>query len=167
MVPKIALAATTAERCAAILWYKEDAVTDNKTRPTDMPVEAFLDSVEPDRKREEAKTLDALFRRVTGWVPVMWGPSMIGYGAYHYRYESGREGDMFATGFSPRKARHSIYILPGYADYSAILSRLGKHATAKSCLYVNKLADIDLDVLAELIDTGVKDLSLRWPVQPN
>ena len=142
-------------------------MADNKTKPSDISVEAFLSGVEPERKREEAIVLDALFRRVTGWAPVMWGPSMIGYGRYHYRYETGREGDMLATGFSPRKAKHSIYILPGYADYSEILSRLGKHATGKSCLYINKLADIDLDVLAELIETGLKDLALRWPVQPS
>lgn len=142
-------------------------MTENKTRPSDESVEAFLSAVEPERKREEAHQLDALFRRVTGWSPVMWGPSMVGYGAYRYRYDSGREGDFLATGFSPRKAKHSIYILPGYEDYTEILSRLGKHATGKSCLYVNKLHDIDLDVLAELIDTGLKDLAKRWPVRPS
>lgn len=140
-------------------------MADNKTKPTDITAEAFLGDVEPERKREEARALDALFRRVTGWAPVMWGPSMIGYGRYHYRYETGREGDMLATGFSPRKARHSIYILPGYSDYSEILSRLGKHATGKSCLYINKLADIDLDVLAELIKAGVRDLAATYEVQ--
>lgn len=138
----------------------------NKTQPTDISVESFLASVEPDRKREEARQLDALFRRVTGWQPLMWGPSMIGYGEYHYRYESGREGDFLATGFSPRKARHSIYILPGYGDYGDILARLGKHARGKSCLYVNKLADIDLDVLGELIEAGVRDLSRHYEVKP-
>lgn len=135
-----------------------------KTQPADQTVDAFLASVEPDQKREEARTLDALFRRVTGWNPVMWGPGMIGYGRYHYRYDTGREGDFLATGFSPRKAKHSIYIMPGYADYGAILSRIGKHGMGKSCLYINKLADIDLDVLAELIDAGVKDLSAKYEV---
>lgn len=139
----------------------------NKTKPTEMTVEAFLDAVEPGQKREEARRLDALFREVTGFNPVMWGPSMIGYGSYYYVYESGREGDFLATGFSPRKAKHSIYILPGYADYGSILDRLGKHSKGKSCLYVNKLADIDLQVLAELIETGLKDLSAKWPVKPS
>jgi len=139
-------------------------MVETRTKPTTVSVEAFLAAVEPDRKREEARTLDALFRRVTGWTPVMWGPSMIGYGSYHYKYESGREGDMLATGFSPRKARHSIYILPGYQDYCEIMARLGKHATGKSCLYVNKLADIDLDVLAELIESGLKDLAAKYEV---
>ena len=96
----------------------------------------------------------------------MWGPSIIGYGRYHYRYKSGREGDFLATGFSPRKANLSIYIMPGYQDYSEILNRLGKHKLGKSCLYVNKLADIDLEVLAELIRAGLQDLDRVWPVQP-
>jgi len=138
----------------------------NKTQPTAVSVEAFLGAVEPQRKREEAATLDALFRKATGWAPQMWGPSMVGYGRYHYVYASGREGDSLATGFSPRKAKHSIYILPGYADYGAILQRLGKHTTGKSCLYINTLSDIDLDVLAELIRTGLADLQQRWPVYP-
>lgn len=141
-------------------------MSQNKTVPTGASVEAFLAGVEPARKAAEAQQLDALFRRVTGYEPQMWGPSIIGYGRYHYRYASGREGDFLATGFSPRKARHSIYIMPGYQDYGAILSRLGKHKLGKSCLYVNKLADIDLDVLAELIRAGLKDLNALWPVQP-
>lgn len=135
-----------------------------KTQPTDQTVDAFLANVEPDQKRDDARALDALFRRVTGWTPVMWGPAIIGYGRYHFRYDSGREGDFLATGFSPRKAKHSIYIMPGYADYGAILSRIGKHATGKSCLYISTLADIDLDVLAELIDAGVRDLSSKYEV---
>ncbi|UWQ49144.1 DUF1801 domain-containing protein [Leisingera caerulea] len=141
-------------------------MTQNKTVPTGASVEAFLASVEPARKAAEAQQLDALFRRVSGFEPRLWGPSIIGYGRYHYRYASGREGDFLATGFSPRKARHSIYIMPGYQDYGAILSRLGKHKLGKSCLYVNKLADIDLEVLAELIRAGLKDLNAIWPVQP-
>lgn len=138
----------------------------NKTVPTGASVEAFLAGAEPARKAAEARNLDALFRRVTGYAPQMWGPSIIGYGRYHYRYASGREGDFLATGFSPRKAQHTIYIMPGYQDYGAILSRFGKHKLGKSCLYVNKLADIDLDALAELIRAGLKDLNALWPVQP-
>ncbi|MDJ0823731.1 MAG: DUF1801 domain-containing protein [Paracoccaceae bacterium] len=138
----------------------------NKTVPTDVPVADFLATVTPERKRDEARQLDALFQKVTGFKPVMWGPSMVGYGQYHYVYDSGREGDSLATGFSPRKAQHSIYILPGYTDFSEILSRLGKHKIGKSCLYVNKLADIDMDVLAELIRAGLDDLQTKWPVTP-
>lgn len=138
---------------------------ENKTRPTGQAVTRFIAAVEPEPKRKDAEALDRLFRQVTGFDPVMWGPSIIGYGRYHYRYDSGREGEFLATGFSPRKARHSIYIMPGYADYGDILARLGKHKMGKSCLYVNKLADIDLDVLAELIRAGLHDLDKKWPVQ--
>ena len=141
------------------------AKAENKTRPTEATVEDFLAGVEPEKKREEAKILDQLFRKVTGWQPVMWGPAIVGYGSYHYKYASGREGDMCATGFSPRKAQHSVYILPGYADFGDYLDRLGKHTIGKSCLYFKKLEDIDLDVLAELIEAGLEDLGQKYPVQ--
>ena len=141
------------------------AKTENKTKPTDATVEDFLAGVEPEKKREEARVLDQLFRKVTGWQPVMWGPAIVGYGSYHYKYASGREGDMCATGFSPRKAQHSVYILPGYADFGDYLDRLGKHTIGKSCLYFKKLEDIDLDVLAELIEAGLEDLGQKYPVQ--
>lgn len=134
--------------------------------PTGVDVSAFIDSVEPARKADEARQLDQLFREATGYAPLMWGASIIGYGQYHYRYKTGRKGDFLATGFSPRKSAHSIYIMPGYADFGDILSRLGKHRTGRSCLYVNKLADIDLDVLAELVKAGLRDLNRHWPVQP-
>jgi hypothetical protein len=143
------------------------AKSDNKTQASTGSVDAFLDSVEPERKREEARQLDQLFQKVTGWRPRMWGPSMIGYGEYHYRYESGREGDFLATGFSPRKANLTVYIMPGYGDYGPILERLGKHKLGRSCLYINTLADIDLDVLAELIRFGLKDLGEKYPVKPS
>ena len=138
----------------------------NKTAPTDQSVQTFIATIEPAAKRDDAQVLDRLFREVTGFQPIMWGPSIIGYGQYHYVYDSGRQGDFLATGFSPRKTRHSIYIMPGYADFGDILARLGKHKMGKSCLYVNKLADIDLDVLAELIRAGLADLNQIWPVQP-
>ncbi len=137
----------------------------NKTQMTGGDVDRILDAVTPERRRDEARALDALFRRVTGWQPRLWGPSMIGYGWYHYRYESGREGDFLATGFSPRKAALSIYILPGYADFGDILARLGKHKLGKSCLYLTRLEHADMDVLAELIAAGLADLNRRWPVQ--
>ena len=128
------------------------AKAENKTKPTEVTAADYLAAVEPDKKREEAHILDQLFQKVTGWSPVMWGPSIIGYGSYHYKYESGREGDMCATGFSPRKANHSLYIMPGYTDFEDILARLGKHSMGKACLYIKKLDDVDLDVLAELIE---------------
>jgi uncharacterized protein DUF1801 len=138
----------------------------NKTQIMDTEVAGFLAQVSPAGKQADAHALDALFRRITGYEPRMWGASIIGYGTYHYTYKSGRTGDFLATGFSPRKAALSIYIMPGYADFTGILDRLGKHKIGKSCLYVNKLADIDTDALADLIRAGLADLSARWPVAP-
>ena len=137
----------------------------NKTIATDADVGAFLGAVEPMRRREEGQRLDAIFRDVTGWAPRMWGPSIVGYGQYHYRYDSGREGDFLATGFSPRKAGPVIYILPGYADFSPILSRLGKHRLGKSCLYINRLDGVDEAALRELIRAGLDDLAGRWAIR--
>lgn len=140
-------------------------MSENKTQITDADVTRFLSAVEHPVRRADGLALDAVFRRVTGWQPRMWGASIVGYGSYHYRYASGREGDFLATGFSPRKTNLSIYVMPGYADFDAILARLGKNRHGKSCLYVNTLADIDLNVLAELIRAGLTDLERRWPVQ--
>ncbi|WP_170583099.1 DUF1801 domain-containing protein [Ruegeria arenilitoris] len=137
----------------------------NKTVPTDQSVHEFLAAILPDARAAEAQRLNTLFETVTGFQPVMWGPSIVGYGRYDYRYKSGWEGTFLATGFSPRKAAFSIYIMPGYSDFGSILARLGKHKTGKSCLYVNKLSDIDEDVLAELIRAGLDDLSSRWPIK--
>jgi hypothetical protein len=142
-------------------------MADNITRPTQTDPLAFIAAVDHPTRKADAQTLDALFRDVTGWQPRMWGPSIIGYGAYHYTYESGRSGDMCATGFSPRKANMSLYIMPGYQDFGHILDRLGKHKLGKACLYINKLADVDIDVVAEIIKAGVADLSNRWPVTPS
>lgn len=139
------------------------AGSDNKTKPTSISPEAFVAGIEhPVRKADSERLLD-LFADVTGMTPKMWGPSIIGYGQYHYIYETGREGDFMMTGFSPRKQNLSIYILPGYSDFGDILSRLGKHKHGKSCLYINKLADIDIDVLKELIAAGLDDLKQKYP----
>jgi len=136
----------------------------NKTQVTDQNVDDFIAAVAHPTRRSDARQLNDLFCTITGWQPRMWGPSIIGYGQYHYTYDSGREGDFLATGFSPRKANLSIYILPGYTDFGAILARLGKHKIGKSCLSINKLADIDMGVLEDLIRAGLDDLGKRWPV---
>ena len=136
----------------------------NKTQPTPVSPADFIETVEHPVRREDARTLLALMSRITGWEAKMWGPSMIGFGEYHYRYESGREGDFLRTGFSPRKTGMVVYILPGYEDYSDTLSRLGKHKLGKSCLYINKLADIDLSVLEELIRAGLDDMEKKYPL---
>lgn len=138
----------------------------NKTAPTGADPVAFLNDVMPMQRREDGLKLDALFRDVTGFAPVLWGPSILGYGRYDYRYESGRAGTFLATGFSPRKANLVLYIMPGYADFSDILKDLGKHRLGRSCLYINKLADVDMDILARLIRAGLDDLSAKWPVRP-
>lgn len=140
-------------------------MTQNKSVATEQSVENFINSIEHDGKRADAHELNDIFKRVTGYDPVMWGPSIIGYGAYHYRYATGREGDFLATGFSPRKANFSIYIMPGYADFSHILRDLGKHKIGKSCLYINKLADIDVNRLETLISAGLENLNQIWPVR--
>jgi len=138
----------------------------NKTKITSKDVGAFIASVPHPTRRADAVVLDRLFRDITGWQPRMWGPTIIGYGQYHYTYESGRSGDFLATGFSPRKASLSIYVMPGYAEFGPILARLGKHKMGKSCLYINKLADIDTGVLQDLIRAGLDDLGKRWPIAP-
>lgn len=142
-------------------------MADNKTQVTAVDPIDFIMSIEHPVRRADALKLDTLFRTITGWEPHMWGPTIIGYGAYHYTYESGREGDFLATGFSPRKANLSLYIMPGYQDFAHILDRLGKHKLGKACLYINKLADVDFDVVAEIIKAGVDDLAARWPVTPS
>ena len=139
-------------------------MAENKTKATDAAVTDFLATIEHPTRAADAQVLMDLFRRVTGFEPKMWGPTIIGFGQYHYVYDSGREGDCCATGFSPRKAAQSIYVMPGYNDYSEILSRLGKYKIGKACLYVTKLADIDLEVLEELIRAGLRDLDAKWPV---
>ena len=141
-------------------------MAENVTQASDADVAAFLAGVEPARRREDGLRLDALFRRATGWRPAMWGPSIVGYGRYHYRYDSGREGEFLATGFSPRKASLVVYVMPGYGDFGDILDRLGKHRLGKSCLYINKMADIDAAVLEELIRAGLADLATRRDVRP-
>ena len=141
-------------------------MAENKTQPTDQSVADFIASIDHPTRQADARTLDALFRDNTGWVPRMWGPTIIGYGQYHYTYESGRSGNFLATGFSPRRANLSIYIMPGYTDFQHILDRLGKHKLGKSCLSINKLADVDLDAVADLIRAGLNDLGKRWPVTP-
>ena len=126
-------------------------MADNKTVKTGASVEEFIAGVENSRRREDGAALLEMMREITGLEPEMWGPSIIGFGDLHYKYESGREGDMFLTGFSPRKRSLSLYIASDFAEYESLLARLGKHRKSVSCLYINKLADVDMDVLRELV----------------
>ena len=114
-----------------------------KTTPNEANVQAFLDSVEDEKKRQDCFTILELMKKVSGEPPKMWGPSIVGFGTYHYKYDSGREGDMFLTGFSPRKQNLTLYVMAGFSRYEALMARLGKHKTGKSCLYIKKLEEVD------------------------
>ncbi|MBH0023775.1 DUF1801 domain-containing protein [Salinibacterium sp. SWN248] len=125
--------------------------TPNKTAPTTVTVAEFIDSVPTERRRDEAQTLLDIFGRVSGQPAVMWGTSIIGFGSSHYRYATGREGDTATIGFSPRKATISLYTARNFREFPELLERLGTHELAVGCLYVKKLADVDLAVLEELL----------------
>ncbi len=124
----------------------------NKTRPTDVPVDAFVAGVTPDRRREEAEAVVALVTEVTGEQPTMWGPSIVGWGSLHYRYATGREGDTMKVGFSPRKAQLTFYGLKDSPASEGLLPSLGPHTTGVGCVYVKRLSDIDAAVLAALVE---------------
>ncbi len=132
-----------------------------KTRKNDADVEAFLDGIENDRRREDCRTVVRLMADVTGEPPAMWGGSIIGFGSYHFKYASGREGDWMATAVSPRKQCLTLYIMTGFPRHAALMQRLGRYTTGKSCLYVKKLEDVDMDVLRELVRESVELVSQR------
>lgn len=149
-------------------WQAQREVTLAKAlKTTSAPLDAasWLAAVEPDR-RAEAERLLALFTAETGWAPRLWGPSMVGFGRYEYRYDSGHSGESLATGFSPRKAELSLYGLTMGAEAEALLRKLGPHRTGKACLYVKTLSAANEDVLRALIRAGLKELAMRWPVSP-
>ena len=127
-----------------------------KTVPTKASVRSFLKSIDDDQRRKDCETLVRIMKQVTRAGPVMWGPSIVGFGTYHYKYASGREGDWFLTGFSPRKQALTVYIMAGFQRYPTLMKQLGRHSTGSSCLYVKRLADLDLDVLKELIRESVR-----------
>jgi hypothetical protein len=124
-------------------------MAETKTKPTDVSVDAFLEGVAHPVRRADGQALRAMMERVTGEPAAMWGPSIIGFGSYHYRYASGHEGDSPRIGFSPRSANLVLYV-GGFPEYEALLGRLGKHKSSKACLYLNKLADVDMGVLEEI-----------------
>lgn len=122
-----------------------------KTQINDGDVKAFLAAVPDEQKRQDCFEILALMQDVTGAEPKMWGDSIVGFGSYHYRYASGREGDWFLTGFSPRKQNLTLYIMAGFDEYDTLMAKLGKYKTGKSCLYIKRLSDIDNEVLRELV----------------
>ena len=137
-------------------------MADLKTKKNDASVEDFLNSVENERRKTDGFTLLQMMKEVTRDAPSMWGPTIIGFGEYHYKYASGREGDWFKVGFSPRKQNMSLYLMNNYDRYTEILEKLGKHKTSKACLYINKLADVDLDVLRELITASFAYMNEKY-----
>lgn len=133
-----------------------------KTKPNHGDVESFIASVEPEQKRDDSRALLKMMQEITREEPVLWGPSIIGFGNYHYVYESGREGDWFLTGFSPRKQALTIYLMGSYGFDNPLMDKLGKHKTGKGCLYVKKLDDVDEKVLKELIEKSIEALKKRY-----
>ncbi|MEX2534170.1 MAG: DUF1801 domain-containing protein [Trueperaceae bacterium] len=133
-----------------------------KTKPTDESVTAFLEGVEDDSRRQDCFELLELMREVSGQAPRLWGGSMVGFGSYHYKYASGREGDSFLTGFSPRKRNLTLYSMAGFDRYEELMDQLGKHKTGKSCLYIKELDDVDRDVLRTLIERSLEYMRSRY-----
>ncbi len=131
-------------------------MAENKTQKTDAGVTDFLNKIPDEKKRQDSFALLELMRQVTGLEPQMWGESIVGFGDAHYKYASGREGDWFRVGFSPRKQNLALYIMEGFPKHQELLAKLGRHKTGVSCLYIKKLADIDLSVLRELLAQSVE-----------
>ena len=138
-------------------------MAETKTKPTGVGVESFIDAVENPTRREDARTVCAMMERITGEEPRMWGPSIIGFGSYHYKYDSGHEGIACRLGFSPRKAQLVLYVLTETEGEAELLARLGKHKIGKCCLYINKLADVDMGVLETLTRRAWDRMNRRYP----
>lgn len=134
-----------------------------KTRETDQDVRQFIETIDNEKKRSDAIKLLEIFTETTGLHAKMWGSSLIGFGSYHYRYASGHEGDAMITGFSPRKANFSLYLSTSQEDRTSYLTRLGKHRAGKGCVYINRLADINEDVLREMIQCNLDYIRAMYP----
>ena len=126
-----------------------------KTKSTKRSVKDFVDAIKDEQRKKDCRTVSRIMKRITKANPKMWGPGIVGFGSYHYKYASGREGDWFLVGFAPRKQSLTLYIMSGFKKYSALLKKLGKHKIGVSCLYVKRLDDVDMDVLTELIEDSV------------
>lgn len=134
-----------------------------KTRATEVSVDEFIEAVENPQRREDAKRVRAMFGRLTGEPATMWGPTIIGFGSYHYKYDSGHEGVMCRLGFSPRKAELVLYLLTGFPGQAGLLARLGRHRTGKVCLYIRKLQDVDETVLGEIARRALAHMNEKYP----
>ena len=138
-------------------------MSEPKTKRHGGDVDAFLDSVADEKRRDDARTVTTIMQEITGEAPVMWGPSIIGFGTYHYVYASGREGDWMLTGLSPRKQSLTLYIMTGFPRHEALMEKLGKYTTGKSCLYIKKLEDVHLPTLKKLIKQSVAHMKKSPP----
>lgn len=139
------------------------AKNESKTKPTGASVDDFIAAVTDERQREDAQVVLAMMERLSGHKPAMWGPSIVGFGNYHYKYESGREGNMCRIGFSPRKGQTVLYLIDGYKGKEAQLARLGKHKIGVSCLYIKKLADVDRGVLEDMVKDSLAYMAEKYP----
>ncbi len=138
---------------------------ENKTRPSKQSVTEFINSIDDKDRRADVRKIAAMMRKATGKNAQMWGANIVGYGEYHYKYASGREGDFMITGFSPRKQSLSIYIMPGFENFEGLMKKLGKYKTGKSCLYINRLSDVDEKVLQKLITDSVRLMHKQYPTK--
>ena len=138
-------------------------MADAKTKPTTASVKAFLDAIEDDQRRKDCRTLVAMMKRVTGCAPKMWGTSIVGFGAYHYKYASGHEGDCCLVGFASRASALSLYLYPGEKGAAALFKALGPHKFGKACLYLKRLADVQLPILEQLVALSVAETKRRHP----
>ena len=136
-------------------------MSEAKIKKTAKSVDRFIEGVDP-KRQEDCRIILEMMRDITGEEPAIWGTSIIGFGSYHYRYASGHEGDSFLTGYSPRKQALTIYIMTGFSQYQALLDKLGRHKTGKSCLYLKKLADVDLSILKNLIQESVATMIRKY-----
>lgn len=139
------------------------AKSENKTKATEVSVDAFIAAVADPNQRADAEMICALMKRLSGEPATMWGPTIIGFGRYHYRYDSGREGEMCRIGFSPRKGQSVLYLIDGFEGHAELMARLGKHKTGKSCLYVKRLSDIDETVLEEICVRSLQYMAAKYP----
>ena len=140
-------------------------MAENKTRPTKVSAESYIAAIANEEQRNDARRLVALMRKVTGQEPRMWGPSIVGFGSYHYKYASGREGDSALTAFAPRGRELVVYIAESFEGRDALLARLGEHRTGKVCVYIRRLADVDLKVLEKLVTRSIADTKSRYPAE--
>ena len=140
-------------------------MSEAKTKPTQRSVDSFIATVEDDKVREDCYTIINLMEKVTGEKPKMWGSAIVGFGKYTYKYESGRSGEICMTGFSPRKANITLYVLAGFPEQAELLQDLGKHKSGKGCLYIKKLDDVNINILKSLIKESITFLKERYPNQ--